>query len=214
MLPSDCVAVQPLHHLHLQNLHVGYEGWSLCQGWSHAWPSGLHLLCGGDGAGKSTLLRVLAGAQKPQAGQIGLPAGNAGGIFWVDPRQPEAALEGAQTARHWLPRLQARYVHWDAKQWQTHVVHWQLEEAQDKPWHALSTGTARKLWMAAALASGADLVLIDEPIAGLDRPSVAYLRQVLADRSGQAQQCLLVAHYDDLQGLPWDSVVELEQLPR
>lgn len=214
MLPSAAAAVQPLHLLRLQNLQVAHADWCLCQGWSHAWPAGLHLLSGGDGAGKSSLLRVLAGAQPPRAGQVERPGQGAGNVFWVDPRQPEAALEGAPTARQWLPGLQALYTRWDAGQWQTHVQHWQLEEAQDKPWHALSTGTARKLWMAAALASGAALVLIDEPIAGLDRPSVAYLRQVLADRSGQAQQCLLVAHYDDLQGLPWDSVVELEQLPR
>ena len=212
LLPSDAPVVPSLHLLQIQDLHLGHPDWVLCRGWSHAWPAGSHLVRGGDGAGKSSVLRALAGAQAPRGGRV-VRAGE-GDVFWVDPRQAEAALGTAANARQWLPQLTARYAAWDAAQWNAHIQHWQLEGALDKPWHALSTGTARKLWMAAAFASQAALVLIDEPIAGLDRPSVAYLRQILAQRSGQAERCLLVAHYDDLQGLPWDSIVDLEQLPR
>lgn len=199
--------------LQVQGLTVALGDWQLCQGWSHAWQPGLHLLQGGDGAGKSSLLRVLAGAQPPQAGRVHWVhrAVALEDVFWVDPRNP-GALVGPNTPLQWVAQLPARYDRWDAAQWQAHVAHWQLRAELDKPWLALSTGTARKLWMAAALASGATLVLIDEPVAGLDRPSIAYLRQALSARAGSTAQWLMVAHYDDLQGLPWDSMLELEAL--
>jgi ABC-type transport system involved in cytochrome c biogenesis ATPase subunit len=201
------------HQLQLQGLEIGHGPWQLCQGWNHGWAPGLHLLQGGGGAGKSSLLRVLAGAQPPQAGTVRL-AGQALGerdCFWVDPRQP--GLQPEQMVRDWVGAQQAFWPQWQAATWQTHVQHWQLETALDKPWLALSTGTARKLWMAAGLASGAAVVLIDEPIAGLDRPSTAYLRQALAQQAGAQNRWVMVAHYDDLQGLPWNSLLELESLP-
>lgn len=216
ILPSESPCAPPLRQLQVQGLQLGYTDWNLCRDWTHTWAPGLHLVLGGDGAGKSSLLRVLAGAQAPVAGQVhwsGQPvSGNS--VFWVDPRQP--ALQGANqgTPQQWIAQLLQRYPGWDAVQWHTHVEQWQLQAALSKPWHALSTGTARKLWMAAGLASGAPLVLVDEPIAGLDRPSVTYLREALRQRAGQEAQWLVVAHYDDLQGLPWDSVLELEALPQ
>lgn len=203
----------------VQALRIGQGDWQLCQHWSHAWAPGLHLLCGGDGAGKSSLLRALAGTQALQAGRLGWSdaALSPRDVFWVDPRQPQLQAEGGSTPEQWAAQQAQRYPRWSAAQWQTHLDHWQLQPEVTKPWHALSTGTARKLWMAAALASRADLVLIDEPVAGLDRPSVAYVRTALAAHTAASQaaaQWVMVAHYDDMQGLPWDSVVELEALPQ
>ncbi|MEG2046011.1 MAG: ATP-binding cassette domain-containing protein [Comamonas sp.] len=213
-MPSSPSLASP-RQLQVQALHLGHGDWQLCRGWSQAWAPGLHLLRGGDGAGKSSLLRVLAGMQSARAGQVGWSDQKmvASDVFWVDPRFPEqkGATEG--TPQQWATRQAQAYPRWDVAQWRTHIEYWQLQADVAKPWHALSTGTARKLWMAAALSSGADLVLIDEPVAGLDRPSIAYLRQVLAERA-QGAQWVLVAHFDDLQGLPWDSVLDLEELPQ
>lgn len=41
--------------------------------------------------------------------------------------------------------------------------------------YMLSSGTRRKVLLAAVLASGAALTLLDEPFATLDRPSVNFL---------------------------------------
>lgn len=201
--------------LQVQALQLGHGAWQLCREWSHAWKPGLHLLRGGDGAGKSSLLRALAGAQPPRTGTVGWSdrALMPGDVFWVDPRFPEQQGATTGTPLQWAAQQARAYPRWNAAQWQAHIAQWQLQADVAKPWHALSTGTARKLWMVAALSSGADLVLIDEPVAGLDRPSIAYLRQALAQRA-QGAQWVLVAHFDDLQGLPWDSVLDLEDLPQ
>ncbi len=67
---------------------------------------------------------------------------------------------------------------WQALRWQSIWL---------KPFHALSTGTRRKVCMAAALASGAPLTLIDDPIAGLDKPSVTYLDPGAEQLCGRAR---------------------------
>ena len=62
---------------------------------------------------------------------------------------------------------------------------------------------------AGALASGAALTLIDEPVAGLDKPSVQYLQQALAAVATQQDRAVVVAHYDALVGVPWQATIAL-----
>ena len=67
----------------------------------------------------------------------------------------------------------------------------------------------RKVLMAGALASGAPLTLIDEPVAGLDKPSIQYLARALTSVAAQPGRLVVVAHYETLAGVPWGTVVDL-----
>jgi ABC-type Mn2+/Zn2+ transport system ATPase subunit len=95
-----------------------------------------------------------------------------------------------------------------------HVAGFALAEHLAKPFHALSTGTRRKVCMAAALASGAPLTLIDDPIAGLDKPSVTYLAQALNSCADQPERAVVVAHHAPLPGVRWAHRVDLAGLGR
>ena len=66
--------------------------------------------------------------------------------------------------------------------------------------------------MAGALASNAPLTLIDEPVGGLDNPSVRYLAQALASQAARSDRLTVVAHYEVLPDVPWGSVLDLERL--
>ena len=203
---------QPL--LQIKNLHFSHPQHSLWQGWSADLNPGVTLLRGGDGSGKTTLLRLLAGDLAPQQGRLVLqgmdgmadPDGYRRQVFWQDPRAH--ALHDI-TGMAWLATLPARYPAWDASALAAHVQGWGLAVHLDKPIYQLSSGSQRKLLMAAALASGAALTLIDEPIAGLDRPSIAYLQQALANAAQSPQRAIVVAHYEALDGVPWQQVLDL-----
>ncbi|QNP48116.1 hypothetical protein [Diaphorobacter aerolatus] len=86
-----------------------------------------------------------------------------------------------------------------------------------KPLLALSTGSLRKLWMAAAWASGAAITLIDEPLAALDKPSMRYVQETLneftvedqQERFATARRCVIVTHWDAMQDVEWDGVLTL-----
>ncbi|BFO56460.1 MULTISPECIES: ABC transporter ATP-binding protein [Comamonadaceae] len=175
---------------------------------------GATLLRGGDGRGKTTLLRIIAGALRPQAGRV---SASGGSIFWADPRGDGPELPGEQeTPVDWWAGQARRWPDWSAQALALHIEGFGLAGHAGKRMEQLSTGTRRKVLLAAGFASGAALVLVDEPVAGLDRPSVEYLRRCLSEavactasagsRHGTA---VVVAHYGTLGGVPWNQVVEL-----
>jgi ABC-type transport system involved in cytochrome c biogenesis ATPase subunit len=200
--------------LEVQGLCFAYPECGVLDAWSMALPAGLALVRGDESSGKTTLLRLLAGELRPQAGQITLqglsasdaPKAYAQQVFWADPRSGDL---DKLTARGWLDSLPARYPRWDAAALAAHIDGFTLHEHLDKPLYALSTGSKRKVLMAGALASGAPLTLIDEPVGGLDKPSVGYLTQALAGAAAQAGRVVVVAHYEALPGVQWNQVVSL-----
>ncbi len=136
---------------------------------------GTTLLRGGDGRGKTTLLRIIADALRPQAGRTGACGG---GVFWADPRGEGPGLPAVQqTPVDWWAGQAQRWPDWSARALALHVEGFGLAGHAGKRMEQLSTGTRRKVLLAAGFACGAALVLVDEPVAGLDRPSVDHLRR-------------------------------------
>jgi ABC-type multidrug transport system ATPase subunit len=114
-------------------------------------------LRGANGSGKSTLLRILAGVLRPSAGQrIGRPSA---AFLPVGVTPPQLS------ANDWLTSLRPGRSGWaDA-----------LEELgfrgdRNEPCRVLSLGNFRKMLIADALTSGAQLILLDEATVGLDDP--------------------------------------------
>ena len=216
--------------LQVEGLCFAYPECGVLNQWSVALPAGLALVRGDESSGKTTLLRLLAGELTAQAGRITLqgvclsdaPTACAHKVFWVDPRSGDL---DKLTARTWLDGLPARYPLWDAAALAAHTEGFSLSEHLDKPLYALSTGSKRKVLMAGALAagwavavvpalagalaSGAPLTLIDEPVAGLDKPSFQYLARALTSVAAQPGRLVVVAHYETLAGVPWGTVVDL-----
>lgn len=207
--------------LEIHDLRFAYPGRPLWSGWGVRFRPGVSLIQGDDGVGKTTLLRVLAGALSGQGGHISLHLPHANApllapsaayrqhVAWTDPRQPDLPAQDGLTPESWLAAWPARRPAWSAKALQAHIDGWALAAHLGKPFHALSTGTQRKVFMAAALASGAAVTLIDEPTAGLDKPSITYLQSALDELAEQSERVVLVAHYEPLMGVRWRDVVVL-----
>ncbi|MBY0454072.1 MAG: ATP-binding cassette domain-containing protein [Burkholderiaceae bacterium] len=200
--------------LQVDHLHFSYPQRPLFTDWSARIGSGVTLVLGGDGSGKTTLLRLLAAACRPDQGHLVLagtaladaPQAYQQQLFWQDPRSD--ALD-ALSAHAWFDTLPERYRAWSAPALAAHVEGFALTAHLEKPLYQLSAGSKRKVLMAAALACGAALTLIDEPVAGLDRPSVLYLQRALTEASTQPGRATVVAHYERLDGVPWSDVIEL-----
>ena len=79
----------------------------------------------------------------------------------------------------------------------------------------LSTGTRRKVWLAAALASGRALVLLDEPTGGLDAGSRECLWQALrevaqrATDRPEAATIVIVASAERIDQVPLAATFEM-----
>ncbi len=195
--------------LDIADLHFAYTtDVVVFQSWSAQVAPGLTVVCGDESSGKTTLLRLLAG-ELVGRGRITLHGAplRPQDVFWQDPR----AAPDDTTASAYLTAQAQRWPAWDEAAAQRHVDGLSLREHLHKPFFALSTGGRRKVWLTAALASGAPLTLMDEVFAALDTPSIRYLGEALTQAAGSPERWLLAAHWDVLPGVPADQVLELQR---
>lgn len=175
---------------------------------------GVTWVTGGEGRGKSSLLRMLAGdlvvpgsslqlagvSLQSQAAQYRRLA------FWMDPRT--SAWEQTPAAQ-FLQQSSRQWPHWDAALCADLVTALGLEEHLSKPMYMLSTGSKRKVWIAAACASGAELTCLDEPFAALDRGSIRTITELLLDAAAHSQRAWVVADYQAPVGVPLAATIDL-----
>lgn len=178
---------------------------------------GVSWVGGGESRGKTTLLRLLAGALRPQAGELQL-----GALPWAAPLA--APVDWASQVA-WFPHLpegqdalrpaecfdQARQRHprFNDSALTDLIEGLDLGPHLDKSLFMLSTGTRRKVWLAAALASGTPLTLMDEPFAALDRGSIDFLRELLRDAAQHPERAWVIAAYTAPAGVPLSTQLDL-----
>jgi ABC-type multidrug transport system ATPase subunit len=145
---------------------------------------GVSLVCGDEGTGKSTLLRTLAQGlgqssarhiASIQAGQIRWE-GDALEVFLMDPA--DRSMDEMPVRAYWQAQA-ARYSAWREDVLQDLAQTLGLAPHLDKSFFMLSTGSRRKVMLAASIASSAQVVLWDQPFASLDLASIQVLKQVL-----------------------------------
>ena len=200
--------------LKADNLSFGYPQLTLFDQWSARFPPGLSLVRGGESKGKTTLLRLLAGDLRAASGRleidgIGLdeqPDEYRRHVFWVDARS-DALDQVSATA--WFGSLRKRFAHFDGEQLGRLIEGFSLESHIDKPLYMLSTGSKRKVWLAAAFASRAGVTLLDEPFAALDKVSIAFAMEMLAEAAGKTDRACVVAAHESPGDLPLAMTIDL-----
>ncbi len=139
---------------------------------------GLWMLVGGNGSGKSTLLRLITGLLEPNSGQIRC-SGKPALVFQNPDHQlllPSCGSDVQLSLPAGLSTAQRQ------EQIALALEQVGLAGLQQRPIHSLSGGQKQRLAVAGALASRAQLLLLDEPTALLDpdsqRDVLALVRQL------------------------------------
>lgn len=147
-------------------------------------------LLGPNGAGKTTIIRLLTGALQPTSGTariFGAAASEPGFLaakrrVGIVPQSP--GMYRDIKVGEYLTFVQQLYGSGDVA---AISAAFGLSEYHDRPMAQLSGGYQRRLALAAALLSGPDLLLLDEPTVGLDpvaaREVHDYLRTVMSART-------------------------------
>ena len=149
-------------------------------------PGTFTAIVGPNGSGKSSLLRVIAGVQRPEAGtvssaeRIALVTSSVNPPSDVTPR--ELADYGLALRRPWW-RLRPSAA--DEAAAAAALARTGLSDRADDPVAQLSAGEVQRAWVAAALATSAQTLLIDEPTTHLDlRYQVEILETLRALTAG------------------------------
>lgn len=193
--------------------YVQPSGTPLFSKLSLRFPCGVSLICGDEGRGKTTLLQLLAGTLSA-SGQLHIKgvslAGNAAAyrrqVAWFDPRDTALDQTRARDIFATLPQSHPEF-HLDALQ--AHIEGLSLSPHLDKALYMMSTGTRRKVLLAAALSAQAPVTLLDQPFMALDRPSIDYLLELLARAAQHPDRAWLVADYEAPANVPLAGIVNL-----
>ncbi len=198
----------------MDGLCFAYPQRTLFSGFSVCITPGLTLVRGGDGSGKTTLLRLLAGALPAQGGQLRFGGVSLQSdahayqrhIFWVDPQT--SALDDL-SAQEYFKSLPELYPAFDGPLVLELSETLSLTPHLNKPLYMLSTGSKRKVWLAAAFASGAALTLLDAPFSGLDLASVRQVMALLEEAAAHPTRAWVLADHQAPGDLLLAQVIEL-----
>ncbi len=189
--------------MQVQNLGFAWPGQPpLFSSLSFTVPPGVTWLGGDESTGKTTLLRLMAGEIQPQAGVLRA----SGTVFWVNPRADGC---DALTPGQCFDRVAQQHPALDRTLLDDLVRELDLTPHQAKRLDMLSTGSRRKVWLAAAFASGAALTLLDQPFAALDKASMGIITELLQEAASHPERAWVVADYVAPPGVPLARQVEL-----
>ncbi len=161
-------------------------------------------LIGPNGAGKTTLFAMISGFLPPSAGRIfhlgeeitGVPPyrlarrGIARTFQIVRPFARLTVHENIAIGAHLSRRART-----DALEAAAEVAHFVgLSELLDKPASSLTVAGRKRLELARALATGADILLLDEVLAGLNPSEIATMVPIIRALTGRGITILMIEH--------------------
>ncbi len=152
---------------------------------------------GPNGAGKSTTMRIILGLDRPQAGTATI-----GGRAYQDLPDPlrtvgalleaKAVHTGRSARNHLLFLAQSQGL--PAKRVDEMLEFVGLKDVATKRAGGFSLGMGQRLGLAAALLGDPEVLLLDEPVNGLDPEGVLWIRNLLKDLAGRGRTILVSSH--------------------
>lgn len=193
--------------LSFENMAIGYDNNPIVENLSFTIDKGDYLvILGENGAGKSTLLKTMLGLIKPLAGKI---------VFSPEVKKTEIGYLPQQTvvqrdfpASVWeivLSGCLARngvkpfYSKQDKLLAESNIKKLGLEELKKRCYRELSGGQQQRVLLARALCSSDKILVLDEPVTGLDPKVTSQLYEIIDSLNQEGVTIVMISH--DLQTL-------------
>ncbi|MEO0492387.1 MAG: metal ABC transporter ATP-binding protein [Actinomycetota bacterium] len=184
--------------LTIQDLEVRYDDHVALTDVSLELPAGSSLaVIGPNGSGKSTLLNAIAGINAPSAGSISWH-GDAPALVLqstaVDRSLPITVKDTIGLGRYPRLGLLRRFNGIDGSAVADAITRLDIAELADKQLHDLSGGQRQRVLVAQGLAQQSDLLLLDEPVTGLDITSRGLILDVIHDEVTHGNSVIVTTH--------------------
>ena len=196
-----------------QNLSLGYGGREILRGLSFEVNSGDYLcIVGENGSGKSTLMRTILGLQRPMAGQIltgdGLRVNEIGYLPQQTPVQKdfpasvrEVVLSGFEGQCGWRPF----YTKAEKQRAEENIRAMGIGDLTRRCYRELSGGQQQRVLLARALCATGKLLLLDEPVSGLDPKVTAEMYELIEKLNREKGITVIMISHDSGAALRYAS---------
>jgi ABC-type Mn2+/Zn2+ transport system ATPase subunit len=171
-------------------------------------PGEVVAVLGPNGGGKSTLFRALLGELPQRRGAVDL-AGRPAYVPQTERARldfPVSALDVALMGAYGRTRWFRRLARADRAAARAALARVGLAERAHERFGALSGGQRQRVLIARALVQDANVLLLDEPLSGVDAPSAARIEALFGELRAEGR-ALLVATHDARQARAWDRVL-------
>lgn len=202
--------------LSVENVSLGYEGTPVLEGVNFSVCAGDYLVVlGENGSGKSTLIKGLLGLLKPRAGKIrfgeAMTRRQIGYLPQQTPTQrdfpaavEEVVLSGCLNQLGWLPFYNKSHRELAEK----NMRRLDVLDLKKRPYRSLSGGQQQRVLLARALCATQKLLLLDEPVTGLDPQAAEEMYGVIRKLNRSGVAIIMISH--DVQGALSDATHVLE----
>lgn len=169
-------------------------------------------LVGMNGSGKSTLFKAIMGMVRPDTGTVLINgadtrAARSGGIVGYVPQSedvdwtfPVSVRDVVMMGRYGLQGITRRPRAVDRAAVEEALARVELTEYAHRQIGQLSGGQKKRAFVARGIAQGAQVLLLDEPFAGVDKRSEATMVALLRELAAEGRTILVSTH--DLHALP------------
>ena len=201
--------------LEVQNLSKTYGKYLAVDHVTFMVPSGkIGILLGPNGAGKSTIIKSIAGLLRYEGG-IGIQGMSsktmeAKKIFAYVPEIP--AMFDALTVREHMEYIRRAYGSSITDEEIDQLLHrFELYDKQEKLGNELSKGMMQKVSICCALALKPQVILLDEPMVGLDPKAIKELKEVVLELRDAGCTILISTHMLEMVKEIWDIMYVMEK---
>lgn len=185
----------------LSGIEKSYGEKRVLRGVSLTLPTGeVTALTGKSGSGKTTLSRILLGLERPDGGRIEGAAN----------LKKAAVFQEDRLCEHLSALDNLRLVGVSKEDAVRHLDALGLASDRDERALKLSGGMRRRLALARAMAVGADLIVLDEPMTGLDGENKRLAADYVRKNRGRAAVLLISHDPEDLELLGASSMFSLD----
>jgi len=198
--------VQNLRKKYGKNLAVDHVSFSI--------PNGtVGILLGPNGAGKSTIIKSIAGLLRYEGG-IGIEGKKARDteakrIFAYVPEMP--AMFDALTVTEHLEYIKRAYnSQITEEEVEALLKRFELWDKKDKLGNELSKGMMQKVSICCALAIKPKVILLDEPMVGLDPAAIKELKEIVMELKDAGTTVLISTHMLEMVKDIWDIMFVME----
>lgn len=190
--------------LSCDNMTIGYEDQTVLSDLTFQIKEGDYIsILGENGSGKSTLIKTILGLTPPLSGNVQFKEGLSHKSIGYLPQQSSAqrdfpasvleiVLSGFLGKKGWHPF----YTRQEKAMALSYLKEMKIEELKDNTYRNLSGGQQQRVLLARALCSADQLLVLDEPVTGLDPSAQTELYQMIEHLNKHHKMTILMISHD------------------